>query len=331
MSVAAKVRGSGLPLPLTGCATPQRNDATELRCAQALESYRAFFLRYERQEAIISRINVLRLSCLGKRDIPLEGRHLSEVSQAGKSRMLRAYRDLINGSSPPHGRSSNPFRVLYMELKGAHTVKMLCRVLLGMLGDPHPEVGNAEDVQERVRRFIRDRGVELLIVDEVQHLNGDSSNKMDITDELKLFLDAGIVPVVFAGNEKSRVFFERNDQLSARLGTPLELSPLRGGQARERTLFKTFCRDLDDALVENKIVREPSGLTAAVALNGLLAASGGHVGRVCRIVEAAVEHAVMRHADHVELFDLSHAVDTFAIPQRYTKENTFAVWSSLVQ
>ncbi|MBX9860506.1 MAG: ATP-binding protein [Sphingomonas sp.] len=315
--------GSGAPLPRTGRAMPQHDDETELRCAQALEAYKAFFLKYERQEAIVSRINILRLSCLGKRDVPLDGRRLSEVSQAGKSRMLRAYRDRMNAMPGPDGQP-NPYRVLYVELKGAHTLKMLCRVLLRMLGDPHPEVGNAEDVQERVRRFIRTRGVELLIVDEVQHLNGHSNNKMDITDELKLFLDAGIVPVVFAGNEKSRAFFLRNDQLSARLGPALELSPLSATQAHERTLFKTFCRDLDDALVKHGIMRNRSGLDGAAALKGLLAASGGHVGRVCRIVEAAVEHAVMRQADFVELYDLSHAVDTFAIPQRYIKRNPFA-------
>lgn len=314
--------GSGAPLPRTGHAMPQHDDETELRCAQALEAFKVFFLKYERQEAIVSRINVLRLSCLGKRDVPLDGRRLSEVSQAGKSRMLRAYRDRMNATAGNDGRP-NPHRVLYVELKGSHTLKMLGRVLLHMLGDPHPEVGNAEDVQDRVRRFIRSRGVELLIVDEVQHLNGESNNKMDITDELKLFLDAGIVPVVFAGNEKSGAFFVRNEQLAGRLGRPLELSPLSAGQARERTLFKTFCRDLDDALVKHGIMGRASGLDNAAALKGLLAASGGHVGRVCRIVEAAVEHAVMRHAEIVELYDLSHAVDTFAIPQRYTKRNPF--------
>ena len=147
---------------------------------------------------------------------------------------------------------------------------------------------------------------------------------MDITDELKLFLDAGIVPVVFAGNEESRAFFVKNDQLSARLGAPLELSPLRGGQAHDRTLFKTICRNLDHAMKAAKVVRNLSGLDGAAALKGLLAASGGHVGRVCRIVEVAVEHAALRDADQVELYDLSHAVETFAIPQRYTLENPFA-------
>lgn len=78
------------------------------------------------------------------------------------------------------------------------------------------------------------------------------------------------------------------------------------------------------ALVKQQITREPSGLDSAACLKGLIAASGGHVGRVMRIVEAATEHALTRDADHVEPYDLSHAVETFAMPQRYTAKNPFA-------
>ncbi|QCB43335.1 hypothetical protein E5673_14785 [Sphingomonas sp. PAMC26645] len=139
-----------------------------------------------------------------------------------------------------------------------------------------------------------------------------------------VFLDAGIVPIVFAGNEKSKHFFEKNEQLCARLGRPLELTPLTRTEPRDRTLFKTFCRDLDAALVNNGVVRSISGLSDTVPLSGLMAASGGRVGRVVRIVEAAMEHAVSRDADRVELYDLSHAVQTFAMPQRYINKNPFA-------
>lgn len=324
MSAPVISRGSGAPLPRTGHALPQHGDEADQRAADAAGAYKKVFVPYERQTAIRSRINILRLSTIGKRDVPLDGRRLSEVSQAGKSRLLRHYADLMNGTILADG-SINPYRVLYFELKGSQTLKMFCRMILQRLGDPHWDVGNADDVQERVRVFMRARGVELLIIDEIQHLVGDSQNKMDITDELKLFLDAGIVPVVCAGNEKSRAFFEKNDQLSARLGSPLELSPLRSKGSHEPRLFKTFCRDLDLAMRQFNVVREPSGLDGKAALKGLLDASGGHIGRVCRIVEVAVEHAALRDADHVELYDLWHAVETFAKPQRYTKVNRFEV------
>lgn len=322
MSAAGTNGRSGAPLPRTGHALPQSGDAAEQRAANAAEAFKEIFVSYKRQLAIRSRINILRLSSVDKRDVPLDGRRLSEVSQAGKSRMLRYYAELMNGSILADG-TVNSYRVLYFELKGSQTLKMFCVMILKRLGDPHWNVGNSDDVQERVRVFMRQRGVELLIIDEVQHLVGDSQNKMDITDELKLFLDAGIVPVVFAGNEKSRAFFEKNDQLSARLGSPLDLSPL-SGKTCNQTLFKTFCRDLDLAMRDALVVRGLSGLDQKAALAGLLTASGGHVGRVCRIIEVAVEHAALRDADHVELYDLSHAINTFAIPQRYTLKNPFA-------
>ncbi|MBC3941184.1 ATP-binding protein [Sphingomonas albertensis] len=302
---------------------PQFDEATDIRLADALRSFKTIFLEYERQRAIQSRINVLLISCIGIRDVPLDGRRLSEVSQAGKSKMLTVFRDRINQSPMADGSVPNPHRVLYFELKGSQTLKMLCVMILQKLGDPHWNEGNGDDVQERVRVFLRQRGVQLLIIDEVQHLAGDSQNKMDITDELKLFLDAGIVPVVFAGNEKSKKFFERNEQLCARLGRPLELTPLSGGLAHDRVLFKTFCRDLDAAMVAKSITRASSNLSEKVALKGLLAASRGRVGRVVRIVEVAMEHAVSRDADYIEMYDLSHAIETFAMPQRYVAKNPF--------
>ena len=323
MSTETIAIGSGAPLPTTGRALPLLDDATDQRCADAAARFKTIFVPYQRQRASMSRINVLRLSHIGRRDMPFDGRGLSERSQAGKSRMLTVYRDRINSAWLPDGGAPNPYRVLYFELKGAQTLKMFCKMVLQALKDPHWNVGNADDVQERVRVFIRARGVELLIIDEVQHLAGDSSNKMDITDELKLFLDAGIVPVVFAGNHMARVFFKKNDQLAARLGRPLELTPLTARDTSDRSLFKKFCHDLDEELVRNKIMRQRSGLASAKALKGLLRASGGHVGRVVRIVEAAMEHAVSRDADFIELYDLSHAVDTFAIPQRYVLKNPF--------
>lgn len=323
MSTSDQNGGSGAPLPHTGHALPQFDDATDARVANALKTFKTIYIRYDRQRAIQSRINVLRISCIGKRDEPLDGRRLSEVSQAGKSRMLTAYRDRINQSSMPDGSEPNPHRVLYYELKGSQTLKMFCKKILMELHDPHWNEGNADDVLERVRVFLRAQGVELLIVDEVQHLAGDSQNKMDITDELKLFLDAGIVPVVFAGNEKSKKFFERNDQLCGRLGRPLELTPLSGGLAHDRVLFKTFCRDLDDALVAKSIMRVSSDLSGPAALKGLLAASKGRVGRIVRIVEVAMEYAVSRDADYIEIYDLSHAIETFAMPQGYITKNPF--------
>src|SRR3546814_4077295 len=64
-------------------------------------------------------------------------------------------------------------------------------------------------------------GVELLVVDEIQHLRREGTDVNDVTDALKRWLDAGSVSLVLVGNMDSQPFFERNKPLCARLGTSL--------------------------------------------------------------------------------------------------------------
>ncbi|MBB5716246.1 TniB family NTP-binding protein [Sphingomonas aerophila] len=315
--------GGSMPSPITGHALPIYEEPHISRVGIAMDAFEKLLIPYAPQTAIKGRMEVLRIRCLGKRGVPLPGLRLSQVSQAGKSKALTSFRDEAMARAEAAGEPFNPYRILYVRLDKKGTLKMLCRRILRMLGDPHDDVGNLDDVRLRLAEFMVLRGVELLIIDEVQHLKGSSNDKEEITDELKGFLDAGIVPVVMAGNEEADEFFNSNIQFAGRLGSPLELSPIDISKRAEAVAFKTFCKDLDTAMKDADIVRRLSGFQDAKILNGLLAASGGHVGRVCRIVEAALEHAIQRDADFIETYDLAYAVETFAIPKGYVIKNPF--------
>ena len=310
--------------PCTGRAFPQYDDASIARGVAAMCAFSNIDIAYRTQDAIMGRIDVLRRRCLGQRGVPLPGLRLSQVSQAGKTRTFERYRRRLAQTSILATGTANPWQVLYLGLEVRVSVKMMCQELLRMLGDPYATRGNTDEVKLRTKEFMVHRGVELLIIDEAQHLARDSQDKVDVTDEIKRFLDMGIVPVVLAGNEDSRRFFERNQQLASRLGAPLELSPVDAEDMGQLQAFVEFCGQLDAALVENGIFPAPSDLAAREQVEGLLKAASGHIGRVCRIVECALEHAALREAECIELFDLRHAVEAFAIPQGYIRENPFA-------
>lgn len=307
--------------PTTGRAISQYDQASIDRTARALEAFSQIDISYGPQDAIVGRIDVLRRRYLGKRGEPLTGLRLSQVSQAGKTKTLHQYIARLLAESAGTNGTPNPWQVLYLGLEVRITVKMMCQQLLRLLGDPYADRGNTDEVKLRVQEFMAEKGVELLIIDEVQHLVRDSQDKIDVTDEFKRFLDGGIVPVVMAGNEDSKRFFERNSQLASRLGTPLKLDPVNPNNACELRAFAEFCHEMDMQLVAKGIFQRLSGLAATEPVDALIKASGGHVGRVCRLVEAALEHAVAREAEFIELYDLAHAIEHFAIPQRYIKFN----------
>lgn len=317
-------KGDGSPVPRTGHAIAQYDMAATLREVAAMKAFKAIVVPHAPQEAVMARIEALRLKTLGIRGVPLPGLRLSERPQAGKSKTLERYRLDLAKRMAEEESEPNPYQVLYLNLRTRVTVKMICQQLLRSLGDPHSDQGNTDQVLQRASEFMMHRCVELLIVDEVQHLSKARNDSNEVTDELKNFLDAGIVPLVLAGNLDSKKFFERNDQLASRLGSPLELSPLDPKLNGQAKLFKAFCINLDNALFASGATRQLSGFGQSEILGALLKASSGHVGRVCRVVEAALEHAARRDADYIETYDLSFAVRTFAIPQEYVFSDPFA-------
>lgn len=323
MSSAQAQTGGPTGLPVTGHALPRYDQAGTEREQSARRAFESIYVPYQKQTVIMERIEALRLSTLHRRGVPLPGLRLSQVSQAGKSKALQRYRESLAERCMATGEEVNPYQVIYIGLQKRVTVKMLYQRLLKQLGDNHSHVGNLEMLTQRAEEFLAARSVELLIVDEVQHLANTRTDSEQVTDELKSFLDAGLVPVVFAGNEHSRPFFEENNQLAARLGVPLELSPVDVATKSEAVLFKTFCLGLDQALVRSGAVSRPCDFAHGKVLRGLLLASGGHIGRVCRIVGAALDHASRRDAEFVEAYDLAHAVQNLAIPSAWTISNPF--------
>lgn len=311
------------PVPNTGHALQQFDAEGTEREARAKEVMRNISIAYPKQAAIMERIEALRLSTLGIRGVPLPGLRLSQVSQAGKTKTLETYIHNLQSRKEVAENEDNCRQVVFVGLKRRVTVKMFYQRLLLELGDPHPEKGNLETLVQRAEEFLDRLRVELLIVDEVQHLANPRSDSGEVTDELKSFLDQGVVPVVFAGNEESESFFENNAQLSARLGAPLELNPTNLNASDDAKMFKAFCIDLDKAISASGLFPRSSNFGSNEVLQGLVVASSGHIGRVCRLVGAAMEHAARRDAEYVEVYDLSFAIDNLGIPSRWIGHNPF--------
>lgn len=312
--------------PATGHALPQLDEASIDREAAAWAAFKTVVVEYEPQRRIKLRIEGVRRTALPMpRGEPLPGARLSQVSQAGKTWTLRSYIAELHASAAAAGLQPNPLRVIYVGLKRRISVKMLYQRILKELGDPHSHDANVnvEVLAQRGQELIVEKGVELLIVDEVQHLANKTTDNKSVTDELKSFVDDGLVPVIWAGNEDSREFFEENQQLAARLGTAIELDPVNPKRSREIRLFRKFLADLDAGILATGVVDRPAGLDRDVIVRGLGKAAGGHVGRVCRIVEEAIRFKARRGGTFIEPYDLSWAVRHYAMPAKWLVANPF--------
>lgn len=251
---------------------------------------------------------------------PQMGLRVLGPSGSGKSAAADAYVQLVESRRP---RRPDFVPVIKTDLDRHTTPKKLMILILEVFRDPYASYGNELTLKKRVLSCFERFGTELLIVDEVQHLNYRNGLRNDVTDTLKGMLDSGLVPIAFLGTDEALPMFKRNLQLNGRLLPPCDLHPLKVCSGQDQKLFAGYVTRLDQALVDEGIFSRHSGLNEAEILGALFDVSKGVVGRVNRLMHAAIEVAVRRGATRLEIADLSWAVDAWAVEQSFIDHNPF--------
>lgn len=296
--------------------SPEMND----RVASNLQLFRSIFIPYPKHVAIHARFDYLQKLGRSLRGTPQKGLRVLAPSGSGKTKVAKSYIRMVMAAED---HASDRVPVLYIQLEKAATARKLYIALLDKLGDPKPEKGTEQALKRRLLDYLQRLNVELLIIDEVQHLNYRVNAKNDVTDALKVFLDSGVVPIVFLGTEAASGMFRRNLQLGSRLLPPCDLVPLKSQDAEDRRVFAIFVERLSQEIVELGILPSKDPVTHVFTLGCLHQASGGVIGRVATIFETAMEIAVRRGAARIEPYDLALAVDRWAIPQGFGDANPF--------
>ncbi|WP_394651986.1 TniB family NTP-binding protein [uncultured Sphingomonas sp.] len=321
------------PQPLTGDLQPRfLDEAMRTASEKALAACEAVWVEHHEQEVVIAQIrSYLGTWALAEDKHSCGGRRLSQYSQAGKSAAMKRLRRVLAQIRREQGLEPNDYQVVIITLRKRLSLKQLYRLILKNLGDPHYEQERVgpDTLLKRIEEHSRLLGVELLVIDEVQHLDNASRDATEVLDQLKVFVDEALFPIVFVGDEDSVGFFERNQKFAARLGTPLELRPMEPlrdddlGQS-DALAFRQFCDRFDRALRKSRAISKRAGLKNPHLLDGLILSSKGHVGRVARILQVAVAHSVWRGAETIEAYDLSHAVRTYAMKNKWILEDPYS-------
>jgi hypothetical protein len=312
------VSGASGSTPLTGAAEPDLA-AYGGKVAEAIRLFIDLYQPTPVQEGLIKQMQAFHRSCAGIRGIPLPGRSLSAPSQAGKSRTITECVRRVNAIVPAHRN-----RMLHIQLTERITIKMLYQRILKEIGDPEAFGRySLEILRQRCAELLPQMGVELMAVDEIQLIGKATNGNYEVADALKALLDQGVVGILFSGNEKAGEIFEVNPQLRGRLGAPLELPPTNPKATDEVRSLRDFLGALDTRIAATGLVGR-SGLRRPATVRKLGKSGGGHIGRICRIVAAALEHACSRGADVIEDFDLSFAVAHLAVPAAWCAANPYA-------
>ncbi|MDG2527596.1 TniB family NTP-binding protein [Caulobacter endophyticus] len=251
---------------------------------------------------------------------PQKGMRALGPSGSGKTAAMLAFIHKFLAKTP---RTADRVPIVFVTLERAATSKRLMISILEYFGDCHSSRGTEQSLKMRVKACFERFGTELLIIDEIQHLNYRNSERSDVTDSLKRLLDDGVVPIVFLGTEEANGLFTRNVQLGGRLISPCDFKPLDLQLSADRALLAGYATLLNQSMVKKGVFQELSCLEDPFVLACLHAVSDGVIGRVSRLVEIALEIALRRAATRIEKYDLALAVDRWAIPNGITATNPF--------
>lgn len=288
--------------------------------AKKIALFRSIVIQYPRQLELHDRLDYLQALGRHSRGEPQMGLRVLAPTGSGKSTAARTYKRLVERGIPP---SDEHVPVLLLPLNSATTSRRLMVQILQALGDPVAEKGTEQALQARAVSYMRRLGVELLIIDEVQHLTYRSNAKIDVTDALKSFLDAGVAPIAFLGTETALPLFEANLQLNGRLIAPFDMPKLDVAKAEERSLFASFVAALCQEMEAKQLFAAPITLVRPDVLGGLMEVTDGVIGRVSRLFEVAVEIALRRGSVSFDLEDVSTAVEQWAVRQGFALRNPF--------
>lgn len=276
------------------------------RVGREIARLRRIRLADPRQHACIEAMERLRVSCLdrapGEATVALS---IIQPSGSGKTETAKQMKAFVEGQP---GRNPAKIPVLHVTLDTTGTPRSMIVSCLEAAGDPFAMTGTEAILLKRLHKALVHLGVELLIVDELNHCSEKFLGR-DVSNTLKNMLTAGWAPIVFMGTEKAARLFRENRELRNRSRPQLSLTPLEP-RGDDLALWCAFLAGMDEQIVAERILPSHSNLAAPDLAKALCVASSGLIGEFRLVLEDAVTAVLERNGRRIDIEDLHRAVET---------------------
>ncbi|QHE83385.1 TniB family NTP-binding protein [Hydrogenophaga sp. BPS33] len=185
--------------------------------------------------------------------------------------------------------------VLFVELPSQPTPKVIAEAILTAMGDPMAHSGTAEFRLSRVRTLLAACKVEIVLIDEVQHIsdNLDGRTRDIASDTLKNLMNATGIPFVFLGLPSASKYFSNRMQLGRRLNPKIHLGVFSYDTDANQDLFATLLLSFHEKLPFSG----KSALIDPVLTPLFHRACYGLIGSLAMLLEAAVRIALRARAN----------------------------------
>ncbi len=196
--------------------------------------------------------------------------------------------------------------VLCVSVPAAASIASVASEILRALGDPSPAIGSISAKTQRIIILCRACRVELLLMDEAQHMHdrGQISTHYYVGDWLKRLIDELGIPSVFLGLPRFQRLLTVNDQLRRRFSRRVLLAL---GQDPEVSV-QTECLQLFISLAAClPIPVQFGGLSNSELGQRLYFASDGRVAYLKKLLQSALARVLQDGAEKIVVEDLEQA------------------------
>lgn len=133
----------------------------------------------------------------------------------GKTEIINKY---VQQFEPEEAATRRIIRAFSATIPARATIRAVTAALLDGMGAPSPDRGDATTLARRLAKKLLQCGVEIIVLDEFQHLiaNRRSDPVSDVADWLKTIINMTGIPIVVVGLPSSRAVLDQNLQLARR-------------------------------------------------------------------------------------------------------------------
>jgi len=229
---------------------------------------------------------------------------------AGKSTLAESF----EANHPEvKGEEVDRLPVLLTSLPSGSSRKDAASKILVKLGDKRAFSGQLNDMTHRLLKYIQERQVEMVVLDEFQHLIDQDSTKViaKTADWVKELIIESKKPFALIGMPEALKIFDVNPQLGRRFTRRMLIPPLAWSpdSDKEPSELETFLGIVDERLP----FAVSAGLDREKTVAWFHQHTGGVLGLVMRLVREGASLAIDRGADRLEKCDLVAALSQMTI------------------